>query len=99
MKLSLLNQGPPSRQPNAFPAACENGWVCEHRWSMIGNMAMFRASVYGTNVQKWTNGSNNQIAFSRGNKVRISYLSQDQLFLAINSIIILTKKINFILNR
>ena len=61
-------QGPPGSQPNAFPASCGNGWVCEHRWSAIANLAMFRGSVHGTNVQKWTNGPNNQIAFSRGNK-------------------------------
>ena len=83
MKTYVFFQGPPGQQPNAFPAACGNGWVCEHRWSMIGNMAMFRASVHGTNVQKWTNGGNNQIAFSRGNKVRLSQLSQNFMIILI----------------
>merc|ERR1712130_805688 len=46
-------QGPPGSQPNAFPASCGNGWVCEHRWSAIANLGMFRGAVAGTSVEKW----------------------------------------------
>ena len=59
------DQGPPGQQPNAYPGDCGNGWVCEHRWPAIQNLAMFRGSVSG-DVKAWTNGGDNQIAFSRG---------------------------------
>jgi len=47
--------------------SCGNGWVCEHRWPMVGNMAQFRTAVAGTSVSNWqyTNGV---LSFSRGNK-------------------------------
>lgn len=47
------DQGPPPNQPNMSPAACGNGWVCEHRWSSIINMVQviaFAKSSPGTNV-------------------------------------------------
>ncbi|XP_055893860.1 alpha-amylase-like [Biomphalaria glabrata] len=46
---------------------CDNGWVCEHRWKSIGNMAMFRNAVAGTSVDnfKYENGV---LSFNRGNK-------------------------------
>ena len=36
------DQGPPQQAPGS---RCANGWICEHRWSMIANMAMFRGAV------------------------------------------------------
>ncbi|KAH9519300.1 Alpha-amylase A type-1/2 [Bulinus truncatus] len=47
--------------------SCDNGWVCEHRWKCIGNMAMFRNAVAGTSVDnfKYENGV---LSFNRGNK-------------------------------
>lgn len=65
---SDTDEGPPWGEPNGGNGDCGNGWVCEHRWKAIGNMGMFRGSVHGTGVEKWNNGGNNQIAFSRGNK-------------------------------
>jgi len=64
------DEGPPGWQPNGFNGGfgCENGWVCEHRWRAIQNLGMFRGSVFGTGVTKWSEGWDNQIAFSRGNK-------------------------------
>ena len=59
------DQGPPWQQPSLYPAQCGNGWVCEHRWKAIQNLGMFRGSVDG-DVMHWTNGYDNQIAFSRG---------------------------------
>ena len=33
-------QGPPGSPPNSFGTGqCGNGWICEHRWSSIMNMA------------------------------------------------------------
>ncbi|CAG7821568.1 unnamed protein product, partial [Allacma fusca] len=32
---------------------CGNGWMCEHRWRQIYNMARFRNVVKGTPVQGW----------------------------------------------
>jgi len=62
------DQGPPTSSPGTPNQGCRNGWVCEHRWSMIANTAMFRAGVDGTSVTNWQNGGSNQIAFSRGSK-------------------------------
>ena len=37
---SDTDQGPPGSPPNpASQGGCGNGWVCEHRWSSIMNMA------------------------------------------------------------
>ena len=62
------DQGPPTVGPGTPDQGCRNGWICEHRWSMIANTAMFRANVDGTGVTNWVNGGQNQIAFSRGSK-------------------------------
>ena len=38
------DQGPPGSQPNSISqGACGNGWICEHRWSSILNMAQVHA--------------------------------------------------------
>jgi alpha-amylase len=47
--------------------SCGNGWVCEHRWRPIANMAAFRNAVVGTKKENYFN-QNDQVAFSRGNK-------------------------------
>ncbi len=44
-----------------------SGWVCEHRWPAIRNMALFRSVTSGTGVNN-IQTSDNCIAFSRGNK-------------------------------
>lgn len=41
--------------------------VCEHRWQAIKNLGYFRGAVRG-GVEKWNNGGDNQIAFSRGSE-------------------------------
>ena len=48
--------------------SCENGWVCEHRWRPIANMAKWRAMAGSEPVANWWDDGDNQIAFSRGNK-------------------------------
>merc|ERR1719376_118285 len=69
------DQGPPGQQRSInADGSCGNGWVCEHRWTQIKNMAAFAGAAQGQQVANWWTNSNNQIAFSRGNKA----------FLAIN---------------
>jgi len=46
--------------------ACTNGWICEHRWRQIYNMAVFNNLTQGTEVENWWDNAGNQIAFSRG---------------------------------
>ncbi|KAK2575071.1 hypothetical protein KPH14_008807 [Odynerus spinipes] len=46
---------------------CGNGWVCEHRWRQIYNMARFRLAANGTGLNDWWDNGSNQIAFCRGN--------------------------------
>ncbi|MCU6435709.1 alpha amylase C-terminal domain-containing protein [Undibacterium sp. Jales W-56] len=41
-------------------------WDFIHRWSDIANMVAFRAATSGQGVANFTNGTINQIAFSRG---------------------------------
>jgi len=48
--------------------SCGGGWICEHRWRQIYNMARFRNAAAFQTVQNWWDNGNNQIAFSRGNK-------------------------------
>lgn len=33
---------------------CGNGWVCEHRWAPVANMAAFRNAVAGTDLNHWS---------------------------------------------
>jgi alpha-amylase len=42
-------------------------WDFIHRWQDISNMVKFRSAMHGLNVSNWAQGTNNQIAFSRGN--------------------------------
>jgi alpha-amylase len=68
-------EGPPhDNNYNILPVqfnqdlSCGNGWVCEHRWRQIYNMARFRNAVSGTNLVNWWDNGGNQIGFARGNK-------------------------------
>ncbi|CAG7825995.1 unnamed protein product [Allacma fusca] len=56
---------------------CGNGWVCEHRWRQIYNMARFRNVAKGTPVVGWWTNYSNQIAFSRGNRAFIAFNNDD----------------------
>lgn len=62
--------GPPAdKQGLTRPAACGDGWVCEHRWSEVANMVEFRnATQTATGVTHWWDNSNNQIGFGRGDR-------------------------------
>ncbi|XP_033100290.1 alpha-amylase 4N-like [Anneissia japonica] len=69
------DQGPPSDgsgntnsvQINA-DGTCGGGWVCEHRWRQITNMAEFANAAAGQPQSNWWDNGNKQIAFGRGNK-------------------------------
>uniref|UniRef100_W8BSY0 Alpha-amylase n=1 Tax=Ceratitis capitata TaxID=7213 RepID=W8BSY0_CERCA len=74
------DQGPPTTDGHniASPSinaddTCGNGWVCEHRWRQIYNMAAFRNIVAGTDLQSWWDNGSNQIAFCRGNKGFVAF--------------------------
>ncbi|CUA73315.1 alpha-amylase [Rhizoctonia solani] len=58
--------------PNGAWGACSgaggaNGWLCQHRWTAIAGMIKFYNKVGTNGLNKWVQGSNQQIAFGRGN--------------------------------
>ncbi len=60
---------PPTINPDL---TCGNGWICEHRWRQIYNMARFRNVANGTALNDWWDNQGNQIAFCRGDKAFIA---------------------------
>jgi len=43
------DQGPPGSQRSVnADGTCGNGWVCEHRWRQIKNMAALAAAAQGS---------------------------------------------------
>ncbi|MGA2847629.1 MAG: alpha amylase C-terminal domain-containing protein [Terracidiphilus sp.] len=50
--------------PSTRTATCCYDFI--HRWTDISNMVKFRTATYGLSEGNWTTGTNNQIAFSRG---------------------------------
>jgi len=66
--------------PNGGYGTCSgaggsNGFLCQHRWTPIAQMVKFRNAVGNAGLQNWQSGSDNQIAFDRGNAgfVAINY--------------------------
>ena len=60
------DQGPPSSGVHTGNA-CNQGWVCEHRWHGMLNMVSFRNHTAANwSVDNWWDNGQNQIAFSRG---------------------------------
>ncbi|CAF1544604.1 unnamed protein product [Rotaria magnacalcarata] len=57
--------------------SCGGGWICEHRWRQIYNMARFRNVAGFESVQNWWDNGNNQIAFSRGSRAFIVINNDD----------------------
>ncbi|CAL8072293.1 unnamed protein product [Orchesella dallaii] len=76
--------GPPNQDGNTLPVTifpngtCGNGWMCEHRWRQISNMVKFRNVVEGTTMTNWWDNTENQIAFSRGNKGFLAINNEDR---------------------
>jgi alpha-amylase len=68
------DQGPPAFEDGSTRPVyqngedvCSDGWICEHRWDPITNMAMFRNVTQSHfSVTDWWSNGNNQIAFGRG---------------------------------
>ncbi|XP_051867127.1 pancreatic alpha-amylase-like isoform X2 [Pristis pectinata] len=56
---------------------CGNGWVCEHRWRQIRNMAIFRNVVGEEPLMNWWDNGRNQIAFGRGARGFIAINNDD----------------------
>ncbi|MBW4002292.1 hypothetical protein HHB80_11010, partial [Neisseria meningitidis] len=56
---------------------CGDGWVCEHRWRQIKNMAIFRNVVNGQPHSNWWDNQNNQVAFGRGDRGFIVFNNDD----------------------
>ncbi|XP_064862171.1 pancreatic alpha-amylase 2a5-like [Oncorhynchus nerka] len=77
-------QGPPSHEDGSTKDVhvnaddtCEDGWVCEHRWRQITNMATFRNVVNGQPHSNWWDNGDNQVAFGRGNRGFIVFNNDD----------------------
>jgi alpha-amylase len=69
------DQGPPSVGVNDG-ANCNDGknWVCEHRYTALGNMVAWRNAAGSAAVTNWQNGDNtNRVAFSRGSNAFIAF--------------------------
>ena len=80
-----IQQGPPHYGDYSiknvsvdYSGICGNGWVCEHRWSPIGNMVAFRNAVAGTTKKLWRN-ENDQISFARGEKGFFAMTNDDRM--------------------
>uniref|UniRef100_A0A671YAA3 Alpha-amylase n=1 Tax=Sparus aurata TaxID=8175 RepID=A0A671YAA3_SPAAU len=76
--------GPPSHGDGSTKSVpinpdqtCGDGWVCEHRWRQIKNMAIFRNVVNGQPQSNWWDNQSNQIAFGRGNRGFIVFNNDD----------------------
>uniref|UniRef100_T1J419 alpha-amylase n=1 Tax=Strigamia maritima TaxID=126957 RepID=T1J419_STRMM len=73
-------QGPPSDKENNTltvkindDLTCADGWICEHRWRQIYNMARFGKYAGDAGVNDWWSGHTHQIAFSRGDRAFIAF--------------------------
>jgi alpha-amylase len=65
---SDTDQGPPSvGVQNGQNCHDGRNWVCEHRITAIANMVGWRNTAGTSDFNHWQGGSNNQIAFGRGN--------------------------------
>lgn len=57
---------------------CNNGWVCEHRWSEIRNMVRFRNVVGKAPRISWWDNNGNQIAFCRGIRGFVAFNNEQE---------------------
>lgn len=56
--------------------SCGNGWVCQHRWRQISNMAVFKRHVGSAALTNWWSNGSNQIAFARSGKGFVAFNNQ-----------------------
>lgn len=68
-------QGPPALDNGTTRSVYQHGspvcfedWICEHRWTPISNMVMFRNVTQSqVGITDWWSNGSDQIAFGRGN--------------------------------
>ncbi|CAE6454630.1 unnamed protein product [Rhizoctonia solani] len=68
--------------PNGAYGTCNgasgaNGWLCQHRWNAIAGMIGFYNQVGTAGLSNWAQGSNQQIAFGRGNTGFVAINNED----------------------
>lgn len=51
--------------------------MCQHRWTPIAGMIKFFNKVGSTTLNNWVQGSNQQIAFGRGNAGFVAINNED----------------------
>ncbi|KAF8686440.1 Aamy C [Rhizoctonia solani] len=71
------NAGAPSAWGSCNGSGGANGWLCQHRWTPIAGMIKFYNKVDGTNLNDWVQGTNQQIAFGRGNAGFVAINNED----------------------
>jgi len=68
--------------PNGGYGTCNgasgvNGWICQHRWTAVAGMIKFYNKVGSGALNNWVQGSNQQIAFARGNAGFVAINNED----------------------
>ena len=61
---SNSDDGPPPNQPtvdSVNATSCNNGWVCEHRWTGCQPMYAFRGAVKNTGINDWWDNGGNRM--------------------------------------
>ncbi|MDJ0698487.1 MAG: alpha-amylase family protein [Woeseiaceae bacterium] len=71
--------GPPTTEPVAAGAtACNEEWICEHRWPVIANMVAFRVATAGEPVENWQVHDESALSFGRGGSGHVAINASDQ---------------------
>ena len=71
--------GPPTTEPvTAGASACNDEWVCEHRWPAVANMVSFRAATAGEPVVNWQTYDEAGLAFGRGEAGHVVLNASDE---------------------
>ncbi|KAF8714608.1 Aamy C, partial [Rhizoctonia solani] len=71
------NAGAPSAWGSCNGSGGANGWLCQHRWTPIAGMIKFYNKVDSSNLNNWVQGTNQQIAFGRGNAGFVAINNED----------------------
>ncbi|CAE7229032.1 unnamed protein product [Rhizoctonia solani] len=72
------NEGAPNgAYGTCYGAGGVNGWLCQHRWTPIAGLIGFYNQVGSAGLTNWEQGSNQQIAFGRGNAGFVGINNED----------------------
>ncbi|CAE6464471.1 hypothetical protein ACGC1H_006059 [Rhizoctonia solani] len=72
------NEGAPNgAYGTCYGAGGVNGWLCQHRWTPIAGMIGFFNQVGSAGLTNWDQGSNQQIAFGRGDAGFVAINNED----------------------